>query len=168
MITAGAARLFCESSHIRRSHFVYCKNENQPDDQSLGFALGNPSLSWTVEEASGKKQQWARVEVAADPMFSKILWDSGEADLSSIDCPLPLTLSPRTRYWWRVTVCADNGETAVSEAAWFETGKMDEPFAGEWITPSLEKDVHPLDAPEFFPAGKAGFRPGLRCGTGTV
>ena len=110
----------------------------------LGFALGKPSLSWTVEEASGKKQQWARVEVAADPMFSKILWDSGEADLSSIDCPLPLTLSPRTRYWWRVTVCADNGETAVSEAAWFETGKMDEPFAGEWITPSLEKDVHPL------------------------
>ena len=42
----------------------------------LGFALGKPSLSWTVEEASGKKQQWARVEEAAGPMCSKILWGS--------------------------------------------------------------------------------------------
>ena len=36
------------------------------------------------------------------------------------------------------------GEEAVSTPAWFETGKMDEPFAGHFITATLGKDVHPL------------------------
>ena len=109
----------------------------------LGFALGNPSLSWTVEEASGKKQQWARVEVAADPMFSKILWDSGEADLSSIDCPLPLTLSPRTRYWWRVTVCADNGEPLSARPLGLKREKWTSPSPGSGLPPAWKRTSIP-------------------------
>ncbi len=111
----------------------------------LGFELGVPSLSWKVEETAAKEQKWARIEVSQKPDFQQLLWDSGEdSKLSSVDVPLTLKLSPRTRYWWRVTVCADTGETATSEPAWFETSKMGEEWAGTWISPSLAKSVHPL------------------------
>ncbi len=110
----------------------------------MGFELKSLSASWVTEETSAKKQKWARVEVAADPAFQSLLWDSGEQEgLSSVDCPLPITTQPRTRYWWRVTVCADNGDTAVSEPAWFETAKEDEPWRGKWITTGQD-DIHPL------------------------
>lgn len=80
----------------------------------LGFEMNSLSFSWTVEETDAKKQQWARVEVAADESFQRQLWDSGEdAGLSSVDCPVTLDLQPRTRYWWRVTVQGDNGEQAT-------------------------------------------------------
>ena len=52
----------------------------------LGFEMNSLSFSWTVEETDAKKQQWARVEVAADESFQTLLWDSGEdAGLSSVD-----------------------------------------------------------------------------------
>lgn len=44
----------------------------------LGFEMNSLSFSWTVEETDAKKQQWARVEVAADESFQRLLWDSGE------------------------------------------------------------------------------------------
>ena len=121
----------------------------------LGFEMNSLSFSWTVEETDAKKQQWARVEVAADEKFQRLLWDSGEdAGLSSIDCPVTLDLQPRTRYWWRVTVQGDNGEQATSAAAWFETSKMGEEWAGKWIAPSLESSVHPLLRRSFFLEGE--------------
>ena len=121
----------------------------------LGFEMNSLSFSWTVEETDAKKQQWARVEVAADESFQRLLWDSGEdAGLSSVDCPVTLDLQPRTRYWWRVTVQGDNGEQATSAAAWFETSKMGEKWAGKWIAPSLESSVHPLLRRSFFLEGE--------------
>ena len=114
----------------------------------LGFELRSLSFSWTVEDTDAKNQVWARVQVSRDSAFQQILWDSGEnAEISSVDCPVPLealALQPRTRYWWRAMVQADSGELAVSEPAWFETSKMDEPWQAQWITPNLEKHVHPL------------------------
>lgn len=111
----------------------------------LGFEFQSLSVSWVTEETAAQKQKWARVEVAADPEFQTVLWDSGEQEsLSSVDCPLPIETAPRTRYWWRVTVCADNGETAISEPSWFETAKQDEPWQGKWVTASESDTVHPL------------------------
>ena len=114
----------------------------------LGFELRSLSFSWTVEDTDAKNQIWARVQVSRDSAFQQILWDSGEnAEISSVDCPVPLetlALQPRTRYWWRAMVQADSGELAVSEPAWFETSKMGEPWQAQWITPNLEKHVHPL------------------------
>ena len=110
----------------------------------LGFDLGEPSLSWIVDETEAKGQRWARVEVAADPDFTNILMDTGEdANLSSLDVRVTCPLQPRTRYYWRATVCADNGDTATN-SAWFETAKMDEPWQGKWITPDMPKEVTPV------------------------
>lgn len=42
-----------------------------------------------------------------------------------------LDLKPRTRY--TVTVSLKDGENETESTTFFETGKMDEPFAGTWI-----------------------------------
>ena len=93
----------------------------------LGFELQSISLSWVTSDTPSQKQKWARVQVSDNPDFSNILWDSGEdSTISSVDCPLRIETLPRTRYWWRVTVCGDTGDIASSEPAWFETGKQEE------------------------------------------
>ncbi len=110
----------------------------------LGFRLDEPQLSWVVTESTGTKPVWARVEAAADASFANLLYDSGKRDdLNPLACPLPLTFAPRTRYFWRVTVCADDGDCGTA-SSWFETGKMDEPFVGQWIAAPFEKTVHPI------------------------
>lgn len=110
----------------------------------LGYHLERPVLSWIVEEASGKKQAWARIEVALDPDFQQLVYDSGNKEnLSSLGVEVDLKLLPCTRYYWRVTVKADNQECGVSETAWFETGKMQENWDAKWIQAPFEKEIHP-------------------------
>ncbi len=110
----------------------------------LGFQLPDLRVSWVVTETGSACQKAARVEVAQDAAFQTVLYDSGEAALDSLACLLPVQLSPRTRYFWRVTVWGDKGDSATSDTAFFETGKMDEPWQGEWIRAELdETKPHP-------------------------
>ena len=77
----------------------------------LGYDLSHLSLSWIAEETRGTRQTAARVQIALDPGFSRLLHDSGpDANPDSLSyCP-GLTLSPRTRYYWKVTVCDETGD----------------------------------------------------------
>ena len=52
---------------------------------------------------------------------------------------------PRCAYEWDVLVTADNGQQALSPRAYFETGKMDEAWQGQWITP-----VQKIENPRLF------------------
>jgi len=112
----------------------------------LGFELGDkPRLSWIVESDSAKKQAAAQVQVSLDENFEDIIFDSGKrSDINSVCYPLDIELKPRTRYYWRVKVWGDDGSFAVSEPAWFETSKMDEPWEAKWITPNIDGTVHPI------------------------
>lgn len=111
----------------------------------IGYALDAPRLSWITEAGEATAQTACQVEAAEDAAFSHILYDSGRRDdIDSIGFTLHMELSPRTRYYWRVHIWTDRGDV-VSPVSWFETSKMDEPWAGGWITPDWEdKAVHPL------------------------
>ncbi|MDR1950065.1 MAG: glycoside hydrolase family 78 protein [Spirochaetaceae bacterium] len=111
----------------------------------LGFELSAvPRLSW-IPESTGGEDTLSRVEVAFDEGFTKTLWDSGlRPDNNNICCPIPFTeWSPRTRYFWRVTM-GKGGKRQVSETAWFETGKLNEPWQAQWISPDFKADWHPV------------------------
>jgi len=113
----------------------------------LGFdyADGGIRLSFVTAETAAQKQLAARVEVALDESFSAIVFDSGKDEtIDSRAFLLPLAVKPRTRYFWRVSVWADNGDFAVSEPAWFETAKIDEPWQAQWITPDFDPSQHPV------------------------
>jgi len=122
----------------------------------LGFNLGNkPRLSWIVESKTAKRQAAAQVQVSTDASFGNIIFDSGKrTDMDSICYPLNMELSPRTRYFWRVFVWGDDGSSAVSDAAWFETSKMNEPWSAEWITPTFDPSFHPVLFSDFPVKGK--------------
>ena len=109
-------------------------------DNPLGFALPQLSFSYKVKNADGKKQSAAQICIYSDS--GRKLYDSGmRADIDSLSFTPDFQPAPRTRYLWDVTVRTDAGETATSERASFETGKMDEAWQAKWITPD-EKHVN--------------------------
>jgi len=133
----------------------------------LGFSLDKPRLSYVVTETEAKKQIAARYEVALDEQFSTIIYDSGKReDIDSLAFELPIELKPRTRYYWRVEVWADNGDYAISELAWFETAKMDEPWSGMWIVPDMDKDTHPVLSHSFELIEQVAYARAYVCGLG--
>lgn len=116
----------------------------------LGFDLEKPRLSFITCETEAKKQTAAQIQVALDPHFSNIVFDSGKSEeIDSLAFELPMELQPYTRYYWRVTVWADNGDMATSDPAWFETAKGEEPWKASWITPELDKSIEPVLMKDF-------------------
>jgi alpha-L-rhamnosidase len=104
----------------------------------LGYAIDKPVFSWVAESDESKTQEWAKIEVSLYSDFESLLYDSGErSDISGLGFTPDITLKPRTRYYWRVTVKGDSGDCA-NEISWFETGKMDEPFLAKRITPDWD------------------------------
>ena len=114
-------------------------------ENPLGYCMEKPLLTWTAEDSTGTCQRAARVQIAMDESFAGCVYDSGlRGDISSLGFVPEIELAPRTRYWWRVEVVADDGDRALSEPAWFETGKRGEAWSAKWIRAPFDADVHPI------------------------
>ena len=114
-------------------------------ENPLGYRMEKPLLTWTAEDSTGACQRAARVQIAMDESFAGCVYDSGlRGDISSLGFVPEIELAPRTRYWWRVEVVADDGDRALSEPAWFETGKRGEAWSAKWIRAPFDADVHPI------------------------
>ena len=116
----------------------------------VGFTLDGTSFSYVAREAEGKTQAAARIVVSLDPEGKEIIADTGKReDIDSLACLLSFKLSPRTRYYWKAQAWSDAGEEAESGLNFFETGKMDEPWAGKWITCDKTEKRHPIFGKSF-------------------
>jgi len=116
-------------------------------ENPLGFELDHLRLSWITEndQSSSLFQTHAQIEIAQDQEFNHSIYDSGKrGDIDSLSFTPDVSLEPRTRYYWRVSVWGDAGDVVTSETAWFETSKIEEPWEAKWITPKLDKEIHPL------------------------
>lgn len=118
-------------------------------ENPTGFDFGTVCISWKVREASGKEQQNVKIEVSLTESFEEVLCVKEGKELNSVAEKLEFQQNVHTRYYVRVTVTDDKGETAVSEPAYFETGKMEEPWVGKWITTEKEDTFHPLFVKSF-------------------
>ena len=98
-----------------------------------GYCYEPVSFSWKVEEEKeAKKQKYARITVKKG---EEVVFDSGDdKDADSLDYPVRFHMESRCRYDWTVCVTADNGETAEA-SSFFETGKLQEAWKAQWITP---------------------------------
>lgn len=102
----------------------------------LGFAMNKAVVSWNVYNSISKNQAAAQVIVALDEEMKEIIFDSGkQAELSNLAVEIPITLLPRTRYYWIVKVWGSKGDEGESGVNWFETGKIDEEWKAGFITP---------------------------------
>ena len=116
----------------------------------LGFKMDKAKVSFVVTNTNATKQEAALIEVALDEKFENIIYYSGKiSEIDSLGFELPINLEPCTRYYWKVTVWGDNGEVVTSKVAWFETAKMNEGWHGKWITPDMDKEIHPVLSKKF-------------------
>jgi|GEM_PF-1545759 len=92
-------------------------------DNPIGFELKEVSCSWVVEGTSSSKQEHAKIKVSLDESFSEIIYIKEGKDLSSIGELLEVELKPRTRYYYRVEVVGDEGDSALSETAFLKLVK---------------------------------------------
>ncbi len=133
-------------THLKTNHLT----------EPLGFDTSTVTLSYTVEESCGSRQVAARMQLADAPAEEAVCYDTGmRTDIDNAAFTLDYALTPRTRYYWRVYVQTDAGETAWSPWTWFETAKaLDEGWCAKPITSPFGQEVHPvftrtfvLDAP---------------------
>ncbi|WP_026497987.1 alpha-L-rhamnosidase [Butyrivibrio sp. WCD2001] len=115
----------------------------------IGYDFKNLIASWNVEETDAKTLKNGVLEVAADRDFTEILCRKEAANLDQTGevingDKVNIDLKPRTGYFWRVTITGDNGDTAVSDVQYFETGKMDEAWTGKWIAAEDGAKYHPI------------------------
>ena len=105
----------------------------------IGIDDANPTFSWVLESSQrGVMQQSYSLKIATDADMGTVVWESGTVETDkSVDVEASgLSLLPRTRYYWQVTVTDNKGNTAVSgEKAYFETGLMNASAWGstQWI-----------------------------------
>lgn len=120
----------------------------------VGFAYPRIKCSWQVEDAGSRKQINARITVAEDEGLEYVFLEKEDRNLDSIGEHLKINLVPRKRYYYRVEVTGDNGEHAISDSAYFETGKMNEPWSADFICTGEEDRRHPVFFKDFKLADK--------------
>ena len=146
-------------THLKTNHIV----------NPLGFAIENPSFTWIVEDTSDTVQTAAQVSISQESNFNQIIFDSGKVAGDGIDSLAyrpPISLKPRTRYFWKVRVWGET-ESAESESTWFETAKMDEDWEAAWITPDWDDNhIHPILYQHFNLPSRAVAARAYVCGLG--
>jgi alpha-L-rhamnosidase len=135
-----------------RPYDLHCEYRANP----FGIDYAAPRFSWKLKAAlaRGAVQSARRILVADNALFEPAHWDSGEtAGDTSVLVPYKgPALKARTRYWWKVQAWdADGYSEGWSEAAWFETGLMDEGWQARWISAERNPagEVCPLLRREF-------------------
>ncbi|WP_130836221.1 alpha-L-rhamnosidase [Lachnoclostridium sp. Marseille-P6806] len=113
-------------------------------ENPVGYALDVLSLSWKVREAAGKKTETVRVLISRDESFAEPVYDSGRrAGVDSASFVPAFTACEGVRYFWKVYVTDDAGDSAESGTAFFERYRaMGE--AAKWIRAPFEEGGHAI------------------------
>ncbi|NHC43201.1 family 78 glycoside hydrolase catalytic domain [Bacillus sp. MM2020_1] len=115
----------------------------------LGFSYDLLKCSWKVTGTNSRRQKRAKIEISKNVSFKDILYVKESETLDSTGEQIEIYCEPKTKYFYRVEVETDEGETTSSEIATFETGKMNELWDAYWIGTQQEDKFHPLFRKEF-------------------
>ena len=83
----------------------------------IGIDVATPYFGWILaSDERGVVQESYEIRVATDRDFQNVVWQSGKVSSSqSVDVLAQgFTTSPRTRYYWQVTVTDNKGNEATS------------------------------------------------------
>lgn len=115
----------------------------------VGFKLDSIKLSWKVDDCTSKYAVKTRIEVSETENFENILYELEGEKLNAIGQKIAVNAKPYVRYYCRVHVKGDAGETAVSDVAFFERGKGEEHFQASFIGTEENDTFHPVFIREF-------------------
>lgn len=109
-----------------------------------------PRFSWKLEQdGRGNRQHSYRIKVMSE---GKTVWDSRnvKGDETILIEYKGRKLTPRTSYRWNVSITDVSGERAQSEDAFFDTGKLDEPWKGRFIQSAVKLPPELKDSSPYF------------------
>lgn len=119
-------------------------------ENPLGYELKHLFFSWEVTGTKAVTDAWTQVQIATDPMFEKIVFDSGRMEnLGAPYYQAPFVPEAASRYYWRVKLETNLRENAVSETAWFETALEKGSWSAGWIAAGQEGEEMPVLWKEF-------------------
>lgn len=107
----------------------------------MGFDCSKVICSWKVDDAKSAFQKEICIEVSRQPDFSLICYRKHGSGLQNTGELLEMKVSPQTRYYVRIQVTAETGETAVSDTEYFESGLGN--WSAQWITTETGDTYHP-------------------------
>ncbi len=111
----------------------------------LGYDFPYLILSWKIIEAEAEFSDQVQVMISEKDDMSKPVYDSGMMnDFRQCQINADMKLKPRTRYFWRVSVRNQNGESAESQISWFETAKREEAWEAHFIGTEEDKQKMPV------------------------
>src|SRR3984885_616422 len=109
-------------------------------EHPLGIDSTQPLFSWQLQDDGfGARQTAYRIKVATKPALlsgKPDVWDSGRiaSDKSFAVVYGGPELAASKRYYWRVELWNKDGKPyPASEASWWETGLLKEPWKAQWI-----------------------------------
>lgn len=106
----------------------------------VGFSFEALIASYSVTETVAKNQVEARIEIALDEAFSDVVLDTGfDKTINPTATELSFVPKSMTKYYWRVSVIAENGDVSTSTPAYFQTAKEQGCWRAPWIV-SPNKD----------------------------
>ena len=145
---------FCINTLQAQSTLMVERLKTEHLEQPLGLDTPSPRLSWQIQsETPATAQEAYRIWVGTDSALVAAgkadAWDTQrQQGYSQLVHYAGTPLKPFTTYWWKVQTYADNGETATSAVARFETGMMQtDNWHGAWIDDGQRTDF--LPAPYF-------------------
>ena len=99
-----------------------------------------PRISWKTEaDHPGEEQRAWRIEVCSEE--EEPVWDSGWIESrEQLYADYEGPLLPLKRYAVHIWAESTAGSVCRSEAAWFGTAKLDQPWQGKWITAAFFRE----------------------------
>ena len=134
----------------------------------IGFNMDSIAFSWKVKGCRGQEQKHARIVISKNKTFTDICHDTGEAELDSLAARVEFEPQPYTRYYWKVIVTTDAEEVIESDAQFFETAKMDEPWTGRWITCDSSQELSIFSKARILPGKRSEKRKTVHLRPGIV
>ncbi|GGC30153.1 alpha-rhamnosidase [Parapedobacter defluvii] len=146
---AGIVLLLLTAGAYGQSFFptsLTCEHLTDP----IGIDAEKPRLAWKIATDDAQFQQGAYEIIVSDDvsLLQKGVgnaWHSGKVSgARTLVAYNGKKLKPRTRYYWMVSTWDENGtKSAARTFAYFETGKLDEPWRAQWITDVRDTAIQP-------------------------
>jgi alpha-L-rhamnosidase len=120
----------------------------------LGIDVPNPRLSWQLQDDRyGAVQKEYRIVVGTDSAeVSKgtgKIWDKNSQSDNMLVTYSGQTLTPYTKYFWRVEIKDKDNALRTSGVSSFETGLMSQNWKGYWISDLNGNNIDVKPAPYF-------------------
>ncbi|MCM1536900.1 MAG: glycoside hydrolase family 78 protein [bacterium] len=110
----------------------------------LGYRLDPLRLTWDVTDTEAETDDYTQVRIYEEDAPDQAVYDTGKmSSYGRTYLDAGWQPKPAVRYYWQVEIGTDNGETAVSEPAWFESAHGELEWRAQWISPVCEQEKMP-------------------------